>query len=815
MIKNYFKIAWRHVTMHKMFSIINVLGLAMGLCACIVIYVITSFEFSFDTFHPGKDRIYRVMADARSGSGEVLHFGKLPLPVSQIARNELTGLDAIAGISPYNAKVTIAQPGDGPAKHFDSRTKETHFITTAIAEPQYFDIFKYNWLAGNASTALNAPFTVVLAESKARQYFGPGLLDKMIGRQVLYGDSLLVSVSGIVKDWNKNTDLAFTDFISFATVQSSSFLKNSLSPNLWSEHDMPTWTFAKLSNGTQPAQVNTQIQGLIKRHADPQTKLVLWLEPLSAIHFNADVIENTIRTAHSPTLYGLMGIALFILILAVINFINLSTAQSVQRAKEVGVRKVLGGNRTSLVFQFLAETFVLSVFAVVLAVLLVNPVLAAFQSFIPPGISFHLSDPATLVFLLLVTGLTSLLAGFYPARVLSAHLPVVSLKGSGMQKGTEKWYLRKGLIVFQFTVSLVFIIGSIVIASQLSYTRKKDLGFTSDAIVIVGTPWGDSLSKISVVAEKIKHLPGVSKVALQWVAPMEGNGRGHGIKFKSTDEKETGVVQVAGNEDYIPLYQIKLLAGRNLEHADSIKEIVINENLSRLMGCKKPEDAIGKMLYWDDKPYPVVGVAADFHSRSFHDPIAPLCIVNRPNREGTLAIKLATIEKESKNIKATLSNIEKAWKQVYPAAGFQYQFYDESMALIYEKDQRTATLMNTSMAITIFISCMGLFGLAIFSAERRTKEIGIRKVLGASVTNIAVMLSKDFLLLVLIALLIASPIAWYGMNQWLQDFAYRINISWWVFALAGSGAILIALITVGFQAIKAALANPVKSLRTE
>jgi putative ABC transport system permease protein len=592
-------------------------------------------------------------------------------------------------------------------------------------------------------------------------------------------------------------------------------LKNSLSPDLWSEHDMPALTFVKLSRGIQPARVNSQILGLAKRHGDPQTKLALWLEPLSDIHFNADIIENQVRTAHSPTLYALMGIALFILILAIINFINLSTAQSVQRAKEVGVRKVLGANRASLVFQFLAETFMLGLFAVVLAVLLVNPVLAAFRSFIPPGISFHFSEPATLVFLLLVTMVTSLLAGLYPARVLAAYLPVVSLKGGAMQKGAEKWHLRKGLIIFQFTVSLVFIIGSIVIASQLSYTRSKDLGFSSDAIVLVGTPRGDSLSKISVLAEKIKQLPGVSKLALQWVSPLEGNGPGHGIKFKSMDEKETDVVQVAGNEDYIPLYQIKLLAGRNLEQADSMKEIVINENLSRLMGCKKPGDAIGKMLYWADKPYPVVGVVADFHSRSFHDPIAPLCIVHRSNREGTLAVKLATTGKESKNIKAVLSNIEKSWKQVYPAATFQYQFYDESMALVYEKDQQTAMLMNTSMAITIFISCMGLFGLAMFSAEKRTKEIGIRKVLGASVTNIAAMLSKDFLELVLIALAIASPIAWYFMNQWLQDFAYRVHISWWVFALAGSGAMLIALITVSFQAIKAALANPVKSLRSE
>jgi len=442
-------------------------------------------------------------------------------------------------------------------------------------------------------------------------------------------------------------------------------------------------------------------------------------------------------------------------------------------------------------------------------------VLTAFQSFIPGGVTFNFFEPATIIFLVSVTVITTLLAGYYPAKILSAHLPVISLKGSGTQRSSDKWLLRKGLIVFQFAVSLVFIIGSIVIANQLKYTREKDPGFTSDAIINVDTPWGDSLSKISVLAEKVKQLSGVSKVALQWVPPMAGNGRGHAIKFKSTDEKETGVTQVAGNEDFIPLYQIKLLAGRNLLHADSLTEIVINEKLSQMMGCKKPEEAVGKMLYWNDRPYPVVGVVADFNSRSFHELISPVCIVNRPDREGTLAIKLASKGEQPNTVKATLSHIEKAWKEIYPAATFNYKFYDESLAEIYEKDQQTATLVNVSMSITIFISCIGLFGLALFTAQKRAKEISIRKILGASIANIATMLSKDFVVLVIISLLIASPVAWYFMNQWLQSFAYRISISGWVFILAGLAAVFIALITISFQAIKAAIANPVKSLRTE
>jgi putative ABC transport system permease protein len=813
MFRNYVKIAWRNISRHKTYTVVNVLGLSLGICACIAIYTVTSYELSFDGFHPGKERIYRVMGDVTESTGDKLHFAKVPFAVLNTCRASLSDLEEIAGIIPYNAKISIPD-GDRPAAKFESVIGGTNYITTVIAERQYFDIFKYDWLAGNTSTALEAPYTVVLTERKARQYFGSGPLDKMIGRQVIYDDSLKVNVSGIIKDWDKNTDLAFTDFISDGTLQSS-FLKNNISQDSWSQRDMSTWTFAKLRDGTTAARVNKQMAALVRTHADPQVKLSLWLEPLSAIHFNGDVIENTIRTAHLPSLYALMGIALFILTLGIINFINLSTAQSIERSKEVGVRKVLGSNRSGLVFQFLTESFVLVLFAVLLAAVMVRPVLIGFRSFIPGGVSFRIFEPSTILFLILTVIITTLLAGLYPAKVLSSYPPAISLKGSGTERASEKWLFRKALIVFQFTVSLVFIMGSMVIANQLRYTREKDLGFTADAIMTVETSGGDSLSKIGVLAQKIRQIPGINKVALQWLSPMTENSRSMKLKFKSSDLKDFWVTQVAGNEDFIPLYQIKLLAGRNLTKSDSVNEFVINEKLSELMGYKSPEDAIGKMLYWNDKPYPVVGVAANFHTKSLHDLITPLCIINRPDRESALAIKLASNGSGAEMIKTTISQIEKAWKQIYPPGDFNYRFYDQSLALLYEKDRQTATLVNTSMAISIFISSMGLFGLALFTVKKRAKEISIRKILGASISHITTMLSLDFIVPIIIALFIASPVAWYFMNQWLQGFAYRIHISGWVFIFAGMAAILIALVTVSFQSIKAAIANPVTSLRSE
>jgi len=804
MITNYLKIAWRNITRNGAYTTINILGLAMGICACISIYVITSYELSFDTFHPDKQRIYRIMGDATESTGDILHFARLPMGFPAAVRQSVTGVEAITGVNFYNVKSAVR--GDhGKLIPFTDNSG------TVITDPQFFDIFKYNWLAGN-SASLKAPFTVVLTEKKAHQYFGGMPLGEMVGKEIIYDDSLTVKVSGVVQDWSQRSDVSYSDFISSGTLQSS-FLKKSFNTDSWGEGDMSTWAFVKLSEGVHPAQVNQQMAAIVKQHADPKTKLAPWLEPLSDIHFYANVIESPIRTAHLPTLYLLMGIALFILILAVINFINLSTAQSIRRAKEVGVRKVLGSNRSSLIFQFLTETFVLTFFAVLLAIVMVQPVLTAFHSFIPDGVAFYPLSLSTIVFLVALTIITSLLAGFYPAKILSSYLPVISLKGSGVYKGSDKWILRKGLIVFQFTVSLVFIIGTIVIARQFNYIRGKDLGFSTDAIITVETPRGDSLSKARVAAEKIKQLSGVNKVALAWATP--GDAKAMRIKFRPSDIKDIGVGQVDGNEDLIPLYHIKLLAGRNLTHSDSVNEFVINEKLSRLMGCKTPSDAIGKTIYWFNKPYPVVGVVADFHSSSLHASIIPVCIINRVEREGTLVIKLTTKDKQPGSIKPALAQIEKVWKSLYPAGVFDYKFYDDALARAYEQDEHAATLMNVSMSITIFISCIGLFGLVLFMTERKAKEISIRKILGASATNIATMLSRDFIQLVIIALLIASPVAWFVMDKWLQGFAYHTSISLWVFTLAGIGAISIALITVGFQAVKAALANPVKSLRSE
>ena len=818
MLKNHLKIAWRNIYRKKIFSLINVLGLAFGICACLVIYLITSYEFSFDTFHPDQERIYRIVGEIQGSSGEKEFLNCVISDVADFQKG-IPGFEATSGYHLYSEKTTIPSRG-APAKKFGGRIQGSYTPSSIITGPQYFDIFKYQWLAGNANS-LKEPFKVVLSESRARKYFGAGPMDKMIGKEVIYEDSLHVYVSGIVKDWNKTTDFGYTDFISISTA-THSFLKSQIPTDDWNSlRPHASHAFVKLRKSTTASQINDRFSAFIKDHVklhDSGAKLRMWLQPLGDIHFTDEFHRgddgDDFRKAYLPTLYALMGLALFILILAAVNFINLSTAQSLQRAKEVGIRKVMGSRRSNLVFQFLIETLVLTFFAVVLSVLLVRPVLSAFSSFIPDGVSFHLFNPPTLIFLLFVTLITTLLAGFYPARVLSSYLPIVSLKGGAVQKVSRSWSLRKGLIVFQFTISLIFIIGAIIINNQISFMAFTDKGFNSDAIVTINN-WGDRAGKTKIFAESVRHIPGIEKVILQGNAPMGFAHGGENFKYKGKDEIDFPVSFDAANEDFIPFYQMKLIAGRNIRHSDSLKELVINETCSKTMGLTTPGDAVGKILYNNGKPYPVVGVVADFHEGSFHEAMKPVVIAKMPERERSIAIKLASTQNQVSDVRTILSEMETQWKKIYPDEAMNYSFLNEAITWLYEQETKTAWLMKTAMIITIFISCMGLFGLAMYSAERRTKEIGIRKVLGASVINISMMLSKDFLILVIIALLIASPVAWYFMTRWLQDFAYRISISWWVFIFAGLGAILIALATVSFQAINAAVANPVKSLRTE
>jgi len=823
MFKSYWTLAWRTLVRNKLYTGVNVLGLALGICVCLVIYLIAGYELSFDTFHPDRDRIFCVDAGMRS-----FHWNCVPGPMPDAMRREMTGFQTVAAFQTYAAGVTIPGAPNERPKSFAGDA------SLAIAEPQYFDIFRYRWLSGNAATSLAMPNSVVLTAEKAREYFDDPDPDNIVGRTIVYRDSLVTTVTGIVADWPGNSDFNFKQWISYATIPVS-FLKNELSLDKWNEMDRSSQVMIKLAKGVRPSQIDAQFTSFIKRHAGSLPAFTARLQPLSGIHFHQEY-GGTGRKASLPVLYTLMAVAAFILVLAIINFVNLSTAQSMQRAREIGVRKVMGGSRAGIAVQFFTETLLVTVAAVALAALMVRPVFGLFADLIPSGVRFRLNG-ATLAFLFLVITATTLLAGFYPAKVLGSYQPTVTLKGITALPGGGKGTLRRGLIVFQFTISLLFIISSLVIGSQLRYALHAQLGFDTDAVITLSPPRDDrpgvmafhsdkdrgrqravvETGNIAVMADKIRQLAGVRQVIREFRPPI---GLMHssfgGGRLKNSHDQPTEISFHFGGEDYVPFYGMKLVAGRNFLPGDSTRELLITAACARALGFADVSKILGReVMVGPFDSYPVVGVLADFYENSFHRPTSPVVIQHDPAKETAIAVRIATKGMTAGDLKTLISSIEKDWKTLFPQAPFDYSFLDDSIANMYADDLRTLRLTNTAMAITVFISCLGLLGLAIFSTERRTREIGIRKVLGATVSGIVLLLCKEIVWLILLALLIATPLAGYFMHGWLQSFAYRMSLSALSFVAAGAAAIGIALLTVGFQAMKAALADPVKSLRTE
>jgi len=791
MLKSYFLIAWRNITRNKIFSLINVLGLTLGICACLVIFPIIHYELGFDNFHPDGKYIYRVIAHIQQGNEKNTQASVPPiLPLA--ARKEVPGCETMAAY---------------------------HFFTdsTIITEPAYFNIFKYDWVAGDPPSTSSRPFSVVLSEASARMHFGSAIPARVMGKELIFRDSLRVTVTGIVKDWEGNTDFPYNGFISLSTVPVS-FLKEGIVLDKWSQGDMPytSGAFIKLKKDAAPASIAARLTTFFIQHVHflPDQKVSFGLQPLSDVHLNQKVWDGFPK-GHIETQYILAGIAVFILLLGVINFINLSTALSIRRAKEVGIRKVLGSSRKALTIQFLTETGILTLFSLLLAVLLVSPVIHLFHTMIPARLHIQVFSPGMLLFLMVIAVTTTLLSGLYPARVLASWLPVLCLKSNGAPTGSEKWWLRKGLIVFQFTISLIFIISTMIISRQINYMRSEGLGFSTDAIITLDTKRDDTTRRVKVLAEKLVQVPGVRMIARQSFSPITDFHTMLPIQYKGRQVVNISSALQIADKNFIPLYKIKILAGENLRPSDTLRDLVINEAMVRAMGLTSPHEAVGQFLSLGDRQLPIIGVVADYHEYSYHYNILPVSMADLPLAEPSIAIKLATGGKSIDQFQKTIARIEKEWKSIYPELPFSYSFLDDAIQRMYEKEKETAFLLSSAMIITIFISCMGLFGLSMFTARQRTKEVGIRKVLGASAASIGLLLSRNVMTLVMLAAIIASPIAWYVTQIWLRDFAYRAHINPWIFVIAGLSALTIALLTISWQTIRTALINPAETLRTE
>jgi putative ABC transport system permease protein len=820
MIKNYFKTAFRNFGRHKLFTLINIVGLSIGISAALVIYIIVNFDFTFDKNHEDSDKIYRVVTEY-SFSGEVGYNGGVTGPLAGAVKAEATGVkEVVPFFTTGGINVLIPNKTDVP-------TKFKNQDNLVLADGRYFKLLKYNWLAGSAKTALNEPYQVVLTSTQAKIYFPRLSYSQMMGKTVIY-DTIKTTVTGIVQTPIENTDFYFHDFISYSTGLNNPALKDNMQLTEWGSTTSASVLFIKLADNASPVNVEKQLNALLKKHNPPKKQdagntQVFHLQPLNELHFNQNYhnFDNG-RVASKTTLYGLLVIAAFLLVLGCINFVNLTTAQASQRAKEIGIRKTMGSTRPQLITQFLSETFLVTLFAVVIAVIVAPFILKLFADFIPPGIKVnYLQHIDVLFFLVILVFVVSILLGFYPALILSGYKPVDVFKNQAHSatSKTRNALLRKSLTVAQFIIAQFFIMATILVSKQIYYALHKDLGFKKDAIINISIPYKNMDAGLKqVFKNKLSSIPQIELMSIGSAAPSSNSTNSTEVTYKDgKKEIKTDMQQKYGDENYIKVYHIKLLAGRNLRQADSAKAIIINNTYAKVLGFKNPSDAIGKVLDYNDKKSEIIGVVADFYQKSLHAPIKPLAILIPQSKFGSRAFHIALKSQTAggNEWKKAISSMEKAWKEVYPEDDFEYHFFDADIAKFYDQEQHTSTLLTWATGLSIFISCLGLLGLAMYTTNQRTKEIGVRKVLGATVTQIVTLLSTELILLIVLAFVIVTPLAWLAMNKWMENFADRTTVSWWIFLLSGAGMLLAALITLSFQTVKAAVANPVKSLRSE
>ena len=814
MFRNYLKIAVRTLWRNRLFTTINVLGLAIGLSACWIIYRLVSYEFAFDQHHANQNRIYRVVTRFNR-AGQQSGFAGVPLPMVAAVQRQVVGIEHVVPLrEQWTNYVDVLQPGGKPTRFRD--------VDRVVATSNdYFSLIQYQWLAGDANQALARPGQVVLTQSRAERYF-PGLTPRQVlGKALTYFDTLTVGVAGVVADPNQPSSFGGREFLSLSTLPDNTAMSGE-----WDNVNSADQLFVWLTPQTDAKQVEKRINDIAARHSAsvrPKNGVRERLHPLQQlndIHFGTDIADGS-RRANKGVLYGLMGLAGFILLLAGINYVNLSTALAPARAREIGIRKTLGSRRRTLIGQFLGETLAVTTLALGVAFVLARFFFAYFGDLLPIETETYIDWPLTTGFLLVLVVGVSLLAGLYPAWLTTRFQPVAVLRGQSdltIGKSSRGLTLRKGLIVFQFMMAQVFIVSAWLIGQQLRYSLEKDMGFNRDAVVLarfpmVGTDKAANVQRRSAVRQEIDRIPGVAAVSLG-NPPANQSMSSSELTLKQGKRTVSLSIQFKYvDTNYVSLYKLPLLAGRNLQLSDTLRDFVLNETAVRALGFSRPQDAVGQFLYAGNTALPIVGVVRDFQIASVRETIKPAALVSYQVYANQVSIRLAS--NRPADWQTTLAGIGRIWTKFYPDEPFDYEFYDQTVAAFYEGERTMARIINLATGVAILISCFGLFGLATLTSFQRTKEIGVRKVLGASVFSIVGLLSQDFLKLVLIAIMIASPIAWYAMNRWLQDFTYKIKIEWWVFVLAGLLAVGIALLTVGYQSIKAALMNPVKSLRSE
>jgi putative ABC transport system permease protein len=789
MLKNYFKIAYRNLLRQKGYSFINIFGLATGMACSILILLWVQDELSYDRFHANAENVYRITVEVND-----LKAAISPAPLGR----------ALEAGMPEVKKTTRVKEAESL---FEAGGKKFQEKQVFYADSTFFDLFSFPFLQGDPSTALTNSNGLLLTESTARKYFGD---ENPVGKTIRKSNKFAFTVVGVLQDLPANSHLQF-DFL--LPMSHLALTDANLRENHWDNFDY--FTYVQLQDGVDSspaalAALNEKIEEVYLKNSSDKMKSIFRLQPLLDIHLKSKFLADVEGHGNIQYVRIFAVVAVFILLVACINFMNLATARSARRAKEVGLRKVIGAGRAQLMGQFFGESLLITLLALVLGLLLVELTLPFYNDLTGKRLAIRLLDGKMLLGLLAITLFVGLFSGSYPALLLSSFQPVKVLKGGVKFTGGNVLF-RNGLVVTQFVVAVVLLIGTAVVYRQLHFIQNRNLGYDKENLLYVPLR-GDLYSHYQALKDELSSTPLTADFTFVSELPINLINSSTSADWEGKDPNmQVTFSTMEIDEKFMDVLGVKLLTGRSFSaaHKSDRANFILNEKAVAIMGLD-PASAIGKTLTFWDSPGTIIGVVQDFNFQPVQHPVEPMVL-----RLNTIGLGYAIIRTKPGQVQETVASLERLWQKFNPVYPFAFDFIDQDLARLYKAERRMGLIFNIFAGLAIFISCLGLYGIAAFTAEQRTKEIGIRKVLGASVGSIVGMLSKGFVRLVLVAILIATPLAWYGMSQWLEDYAYHIDLEWWVFATAGMVAILIALLTVSFQSVKAALMNPVKSLRGE